>query len=203
MTDPPGEHPEPHSDINRRTPLIYTLDLGQILYRIHRKTKPPLFFGKTGKNRFDAFDGSFGVLYAGLDQYCSFIETFGQETGVRFVTRTALEERHLAQLKLVRPLSLIDLANSGGLAKIGADARLFAASHAVAQRWSVALHNHPIKADGILYPARHDPARGACAVFELPVSVFEVTDVGSLMEPQHAALLGAILDTYGFGLIDA
>jgi hypothetical protein len=162
-----------------------------------------LFFGRSGENRFDAFDASFGVLYAGMDEHCSFIETFGYETGVRFITRTALEERHLSQLKLRRSLSFVDLASSGGLTRIGADTRLSAGSHATAQRWSVALHHHPIKADDILYPARHDVARMACAVSELPASTFEVTDLGSLIEPHHSALLAAILDTYGFGLIDA
>lgn len=202
MTDRPGEHPEPHADIDRRTPLIYKVAPGRVLYRIHRKARPALFFGKTGDNRFDAFDGSFGVLYAGLDEHCSFIETFGHETGVRFITRAALEERRLSHLTLKHSLSLVDLASSGALAKIGADARLFAGSHAIVQRWSVALRNHPVKADGILYPARHDPARRACAIFELPASVFEVTDAGSLIEPHHASLLGAILENYDFGLID-
>lgn len=202
MTDYPGEHPEPPPDINDRSPLIFTPETGQSLTRIHLRTRSALFFGRTGNNRFDAPDKSFGVLYGGMDEYCSFIETFGQSTGSRIITRAALEQRHLSYLKPKGSLVLIDLAGSGGLARIGADARLLAGSHAIAQRWSAALHQHPIHPNGILYPARHDVARNACALFDSPGVDFDITDVGSLFEPQHSALLGAILDKYGFGLID-
>ncbi len=202
MTDYPGEHPEPHSDLADRSPFLSKLVPGTVFYRIHDRNYGPLFFGKTGRNRFDSPDRSFGMLYVGLDEYCAFIETFGQSTGISAVTRTALEQRHLSYLKIAQPLSLIDLAASGGLARIGADARLLSGSHAIAQRWSAALRNHPTKPAGLLYPARHDVAKIACALFDLPDSVFEVTNAGSLLDPRHAALLASILDTYDFGLID-
>jgi hypothetical protein len=162
----------------------------------------PVFFGKTGRNRFDAPDGSFGVLYVGFDEHCAFIETFGQDTGIRLVTRRALEQRYLAYLELTQPLILIDLATSGGLARIGADARLLSGSHAIAQRWSAALRNHPSKPAGLVYPARHDTARNACALFDLPASILHVTTTAPLLAPQRALLLATILNTYGFGLLD-
>ena len=170
--------------------------------RIHNQHDGPVFFGKTGRNRFDSPDGSFGVLYVGLDEFCAFIETFGQSTGIRTVTRRALERRNLSYLRTTESLTVIDLASTGSLARIGADARLFSSSHAVAQRWSAALRQHPAKPAGLVYPARHDAARRSCALFDLPGSVFTVTSAGSLLEPQHAALLAAILDTYDFGLIE-
>jgi hypothetical protein len=140
-------------------------------------------------------------LYVGLDESCAFFETFGQATGIRVVTRTAVEERRLSYLRITQALTLIDLASSGALARIGADARLFSGSHAVAQRWSAALLGLPVKPAGLLYPARHDPARNACALFDLPDSTFEVTNAGSLLDLRNAALLGEILDRYDFGLI--
>ncbi len=201
MIEFPGEHPEPPSDLRTREPLLAEMPVGAILSRLHAKGKSPLFFGRTGNNRFDSPDFTYGVLYAGLDEYCSFIETYGQTTGIRTVTENALDGRHLAHLELLRSMKLIDLSNSGGLARVGADSRLFSGSHAVAQRWSAALRSHPTKPDGILYPARHDAARNACAIYECPPSVFELHAKGSLLENQHSALLGAILDTYGFALI--
>ena len=201
MIDFPGEHPEPPSDLATRDPLLAEMPAGFILSRLHPKGKSPLFFGRTGGNRFDSPDSSYGVLYAGLDEYCSFIETYGQTTGIRTVTESALDGRHLAHLELLSPMKLIDLSNSGGLARVGADSRLFSGAHAVAQRWSAALRGHLSKPDGILYPARHDAARNACAIYECPPFVFELHAEGSLLENQHAALLGAILDCYGFALI--
>jgi RES domain len=201
VIDFPGEHPEPPSDLATREPLLAEMQVGAILSRLHAKGKSPLFFGRTGGNRVDSPDFTYGVLYAGLDEYCSFIETYGQTTGIRTVTESSIDGRHLAHLELLRPMKLIDLSNSGGLARTGADSRLFSGSHAVAQRWSAALRGHPSKPDGILYPARHDAARNACAIYECPPSVFELHAKGSLLEHQHSALLGAILDCYGFALI--
>jgi hypothetical protein len=99
------------------------------------------------------------------------------------------------------PLNFIDLSTSGGLACIGADSRLFSGSHALAQRWSAGLRDHPSKPDGIVYPARHDPARNGCAIFDCLPSVFKVAGKGSLLEAHHSRMLGEILDCYGFGLI--
>lgn len=202
MIDPPGEHPEPPADLDNRSPLTFTIPAGTTLFRLHDRSKGPLFFGRTGRNRFDSPDSSFGVLYAALDEHCAFIETFGQSTGSRIVTRTSLEQRVLSQMKLMQALPVIDLARSGGLARVGADGRLLTGSHGVAQRWSAALRKHPIKPKGIFYPARHDVARFACALFDLPNSTFQVTNAGSLADPLHSVLLSQILDTYGFGFID-
>jgi hypothetical protein len=199
MIDSPGEHPEP-GNLAARTPLFVKLLTGTTFSRIHDRNHGPIFFGRTGRNRFDSPDHTFGVLYVGLDESCAFIETFGQSTGTSFVTRTALEARHLSYLKTKQPLTLIDLASSGALARIDADSRLFSGSHAIAQRWSAALRGLPSKPAGLVYPARHDPARNACALFDLPDSTFDVADAGSLLDPKHAALLGAILGRYDFGL---
>jgi hypothetical protein len=198
----PGDHPEPPADLAHRSPLVLTLTAGTRLSRIHKIGQDPLFFGRTRRNRFDSPDGTYGVLYTGFDEFCAFIETFGQNTGISIVTITALKERHLSYLTFKNPLTLIDLASSGGLARIGADGRLLTGSHEIAQRWSAALRAHPVHPHGIVYPARHDVDRRACALFDLPVSTFEVVDSGSLVEPHHSVLLGSILDTYGFGLVD-
>jgi hypothetical protein len=202
VTDRPGPHPEPPSDLASRSPLLVELRLGTVFSRLHDRDFGAIYFGRTGNSRFDSPDQSFEVLYVGRDEYCAFIETFGQSTGIRFVTRAELEKRHLSYLTTTMPLTLVDLVTSGGLTRIGADARLLAGSHAIAQRWSAALRGHPSKPAGIVYPARHDPARNACALFNLPPSTFLTNDVGSLMEPRHATLLGKILDLYDFGLID-
>jgi hypothetical protein len=197
-----GDHPEPPGNINKRSPLLRNFAIGAIFYRIHNKTNGPVFFGKTGGNRFDSPDASFGVMYVGLDEHCAFIEVFGQSTGVSVVTRDALVQRHISYLKITRELNLVDLAASGGLARIGADAGLLSGPPEITQRWSAALRRHPSKPHGLLYPAKHDVARNACALFDLPASAFQVTKTESLLDPSSEYLLAAILDTYDFGLID-
>jgi uncharacterized protein YbdZ (MbtH family) len=182
--------------------LTFTLTVGTRIYRFHDCNRNPLFFGRTRQNRFDSPDATFGVLYAGMDEYCAFIETFGQSTGIRVVTRSALQQRCLSYLEAKQPLLLIDLARSGGLARVGADSRLFSGSHSIAQKWSAALRTHPSRPHGILYPARHDAARCACSLFNLPISALEATNTGPLTEPHHSQLLANALNTYDFGFID-
>jgi len=202
VTDKPGEHPEPPVDLATRSPLLYRVEEGTVIYRLHRTGRDPIFFGRTGDNRFDAPDGSYGVLYAGEDEYCCFIETCGQVTGVASVSGAYLDQLNLAEIRMTEAITLIDLSVSAGLTRIGADGRLMDGSHAVAQRWSAALRKHPTNPVGILYRARHDPAKLAFAIFECSVDVFEVTPKGSLRDPQNLKLLGEILDHYQFGLID-
>jgi hypothetical protein len=78
---------------------------------------------------------------------------------------TPLKTKAVAELKAARALRLIDLTPSGALMRMGADSRLFSADHETARLWSKALHDHPILADGILYPSRLDPVRQAVALF--------------------------------------
>lgn len=199
-----GRHPEPPKDLATRKLRTYTLARGQQLWRIHWWNKSPVFFGKTASGRFDSPDSSFGVLYVGLDEYCAFVETFGQRTGCKFVTEAELKQRRLSSLKLKRDLQLIDVAGEGGLALVGADSRLFSDSHPLSQRWAQALHDHESNPAGIIYPARHDSSKRACALFDCvaPTS-FETTNAGSLLEVRNTKLLAKILDTYGFSLIDS
>lgn len=194
-----GPHPDPPSDLAART--LPVRSTRRAWFRIHRLVFGPLFFGRSGDNRFDAPAGEFGVLYVGADAHCAFIETFGHATGVRVVDRQELALRGLARVIPQRPLRLVDLT-SDGLARLGADARLTAGeSYEPPHRWALAIHEHPKKPDGLLYTARHDPARICAALFDRAEPVLRVASLGSLGDPAHDALVGRILDTYDFGLV--
>lgn len=142
----------------------------------------------------------FGVLYLGEDAYCAFIETFGQATGKNIVTQAELEKHSLSSISTERPLVLVDLTGSG-LARMGADARLLAREHFVAQQWSRALRKHPEHPDGLYYRSRHDPARMAVALWELCNVSLSVSVTVALASTAHNRDLGEILDTYGFELL--
>lgn len=144
---------------------VSVVELAGPFFRTHGIKRGPLSPGNTGLNRFDAPDASYGVLYLGCDAHCAFVETFAHASGTRTVTTAALKNRALSQLKPTRPLRLIDLVGSGALVRIGVDSRLFAGDYQRAQLWSKALHDHPAKADGLLYPSRLDQSRRAVALF--------------------------------------
>ena len=166
----------------------------------------PLYFGRTGRNRFDDPRGRYGVLYAARDTFGAFIETFGQETGTRTVGVGELKMRCLTEFYPVTPLSLVDLTGQGCLARIGADSRLFAGSRAIAQCWSRAIYEHPdrLRVHGILYPARHNHTRSAVALFDREgLPRFELNrTVSWYAEGDMRSTLGAILNLYGFSIVE-
>ena len=76
MTDKPGDHPPPHPELSTQTPLLFTLKMGDVLYRHHQSALDPIYFGTSGANRFDDPDcpagHAFGVLYTAEDAHGSF-----------------------------------------------------------------------------------------------------------------------------------
>jgi hypothetical protein len=167
--------------------------------RIHQLAYDPVFFGTSGDNRFDAPGGEFGVLYVAQDMFGTFVETLGHETGKRLVALADLQRRGLAQIDTTRPVQLVDLTGPG-LAQIGADDRLSSGPVAQAQRWSLALYNHPEQPDGIVYRSRHDPSRLCAALFERVRPILTVTVLGGLTDPSELGRLGLLLDEYKFGI---
>jgi hypothetical protein len=60
----------------------------------------------------------------------------------------------------------------------------------------------PSPSRGIAYGCRHDPPRVAVAVFDRAADTLLAESLGPLTSPENEELLGKILDTYGFGLIE-
>ena len=172
MTDTPGDLDPPHPELPTQTPLIFDLKMGGVLYRHHQIALDPIYFGTTGKNRFDDPDcpagHSLGVLYAAADAHGAFIESCEISARAPAVSGAYLDTRAMALLELTEDLRFVDLFATGGLTRIGADSRLFAGRHTIAKQWSAALRSHPCKPDGIRYPARHDHTRAAYAIFSRP-----------------------------------
>jgi hypothetical protein len=156
--------PSPPADLAGR--MLTLVEFDGPIFRSHGLSRHPVHYGTTGLYRFDAPDGSYGVLYAGTDIFCAFIESLIKDPGNRIITTTELIRKAVAELKAIRALRLIYLTPSGALLRIGADARLFSADHKAAQLWSKALHDHPVAADGILYPSRLDHKKQSVAIFD-------------------------------------
>lgn len=193
-------HPDPPADLAVRRLILRTLTAP--LYRIHSAEHHPVYFGRSRRYRFDDPCREYGVLYCAEEEFGAFIETFGQSTGVSVVSVSSLAANPVATLGLERPLSLVDLAASGGLARAGADGRICSGPFDASQTWSRALWEHPAQFDGIAYACRHDTARVAVAVFDRASEAVRVDSTGTLLALEREEKLARILDTYGFGLID-
>jgi hypothetical protein len=197
----PGVSSEPPPDLAQRR--VTLVELADSIFRTHSIDRDPIFYGNSGLNRFDSPDQSYDVLYAGRDAFCAFIETFGKAPGTRIITTTALRNYALSELKPTRTLRLVDLTHSGALVRIGADGNLFAGPHEIAQLWSKVLHEHPCKADGLLYPSRLDPLRHAVVLFsDKAPKITELNRHSWYASGVHRALLVEILECYGMELIE-
>jgi hypothetical protein len=195
----PEPHPAPPADLAQQSLPI--TELNGPWTRSHARGRGPVFFGKTGTNRFDAPSEQYGVLYIAADIRGAFIETFGRQLGERYVTAARLAGRALARVMASRPLRLVDLTGPG-LSQIGADGRLTTGGYDISQQWALALHQHPDQPDGLLYRSRHDPSQLCIAVFDRAADALTATVLGSLADPSNAALLAELLDAYGFSLIE-
>jgi hypothetical protein len=87
-------HPDPPPDIDQRDLPIRRIGPLTDLFRIHSVQHDPLYFSRTGVNRFDAPSGEYAVLYLGSDEHTTFIETFGRDPMYSLVTRTELAVSH-------------------------------------------------------------------------------------------------------------
>jgi hypothetical protein len=197
----PEPHPLPPPDLRQQT--LPLLEQTQVWLRLHERVHNALYWGRNpGRKypaRFDDPEQRYGVLYAGSDEHCAFIETFGHITGLRTVGWGDVQRYALCRIVIDRPLQLVDLTGSG-LAQLGADARLFAGEYATAQQWSRAFYKHPAQPDGVYYPSRHDPSRQCLALFDRAEPHVSALSTGNLTALTHRLLLCRILNTYRFGV---
>ena len=195
----PGEHPPPPDDLARRDlPLV---QLRRTFWRVNERSyDDPLYFGSSGRHRFDSADGKFGVCYLAFDVFGAFIEVFGRPPGTKLVALQALEDRQAIEATLSRPLDVVDLTGSG-LSRIGADTRLSGGGdYELSQMWASAIYDHPSVPDGIVYRSRHDPERKSLAAFDRCSDVFEVKSTFHLADKEFRSTLVRVLDHYGFAI---
>ena len=188
----------PPNDLHARTLSLRQMDRTWV--RLHRCRVQATHFGRARKYRFDAPKGEFGVLYAGENDACAFIEVFGDPLDVRILSLRVLEQYCLTDIRATRPLRLVDLTGPG-LRHLGADARITGGGdYEASRRWALGLWAHPDKPDGNLYRSRHDPSLQAVAVLDRAASTLRIR--GRRRLANDRAVLAGLLDRYGFGLID-
>jgi hypothetical protein len=159
--------PRPPTDLDRREPVLVRLDAGVVLHRFHAKGNDPIHFDRSAGGRFNAPDGSYGVLYAARRPVGAFAETFLRSPGRRLIDPGLMGRKAYARLEVSRPMTLIEF-NGPGLAILGATAEVAHGPlpYDLPQAWSAALRAHPIGAAGLAYGARHDPQEVCYALFE-------------------------------------
>ena len=196
----PGPLPPPSKDFHRIVLPIVTV--GGRWFRTHEIEHSPIHYGVGATWRFNDPERRYGVLYLAQQPAGAFIESFGQLATTaevpRRITSQELSRKALSELAPGRPVRLDDLTGKG-LARVGADARIFAGDRKEAQAWSKAIHDHPSEVDGLLYPTRHDPMQLAAALFDRKLTWTELSRSSWL---SLGPVLRDILNAYDFALIE-
>lgn len=192
------EAPSPPPGIAKRTPLIHVLKPGAALHRFYPRRLDPLYFDRSLSGRFNAPDGSYGVLYAAGTRSGAFAETFLRVPGRTLIPSDLLAAKAYVHLTLTRPISLIQFTGPG-LAKVGATAEVCHRSqpYDIPHSWSAALHNHPLTPDGLIYTARHDDQAECLALFERSKDALVEVERELNLEQDW---FWALAEVYGVGL---
>ena len=77
----------------------------------------------------------------------------------------SLVSRAFREIESTQPLRMAQL-HGAGLMSIGATAAIASGPYKASRLWSVALHSHPDRPDGISYRARHDDDTLCAAIYE-------------------------------------
>jgi hypothetical protein len=169
--------------------------------RIHQCRWGALYFGAERKNRFNAPDGEYGVVYLGADLHVAFVETFGRlgsthELMPAVISRAQLADSCVSEVTFLRPVVLADLTGPG-LRRSGADARLLTCDHVISREWSRAIWAHPARPDGLRYHSRLDPGRSNIALFSRAQDAVQAGPPRRLSD-LPLDVIADLCDTYGF-----
>ena len=156
--------PRPTADFARVTLDLATVAAGQVFGRLYAKRHPdPLGFG-LGKTRYSdprrrKEANRFGVIYLGASLKVCFLEGLLRDErngliGDYPLDEAELDARWFAWIETLHPLQLVDFRGDSPVRMgIPSDA-VRASEQSLARQWSVAIHEHPQRPDGIIFPSR-------------------------------------------------
>ncbi len=196
--DPAGKLPTPPADLaSRELPLTR---VAGPLYRVHRLSLSGLFFGKSGRSRFDDPQKQFGVLYAALKPEAAFAEALLRQLEAMLILESTLAERALSVMSLT-PILCVNLT-AHGLRRLSCDSRIAdELPYRTPGLWSRAFFEHPQKPAGILYRSRHNPQLTCVAVFSSFKKHLKLEKTTGLLAPALRAWTGEQLTRYRLSLL--
>lgn len=146
----------------------------------------PLHFGRDGSNRYDAADGSFGVLYLGPDLPTALMESVfhnhqWHRRKARSISVGEIGSRMVRAVGVVRDLFLADLTAPGAVVQyFGLNlAQLSSRRYTHTQGVAKAIHGFvdasgaPVF-DGLSYPSRNNYPASCVALFDRAASKVQV-----------------------------
>lgn len=178
---------------------LHKVPAGQRFDRIYLSRYPdPLGFGKTPSRFSDPrrrlASNRFGVLYLGDTVKVCFLEAVLRDQrdgaiGNLPIAETELHDRRYAEIETIRSLRMVDLRDDGAVIMGVPSDVAKATNQTLARAWSLALHEHPEKPDGIIYPSRLN-GHTNLAVFDRAIPKLRAVRIMTLIgAPGLAAVL--------------
>lgn len=178
---------------------LHEVPAGQTFDRIYLGHYPdPLGFGKTPSRFSDPrrrlASNRFGVLYLGDTVKVCFLEAVLRDQrdgaiGNLPIAEIELHDRRYAEIENIRSLDMVDLRDDGAVIMGVPSDVAKATSQTLARAWSLALHEHPEKPDGIIYPSRLN-GHTNLAVFDRAIPKVRAVRIMTLIgAPRLAAAL--------------
>jgi hypothetical protein len=167
-------------------PPIVEVPVTQVLWRVHRVERAPLWFGPALGNppagRFDAPAGEYGTCYFGAALGVAILETLVRGLKVPIIARTALDERAASAVSLAEPLRMVQLEGKG-LPSFGISAHEVSGPDLTGCReLARSIHQELGDVDGIQYRSRWDTSELCWAVFDRARA-----RLGDVLGTQHLA----------------
>lgn len=160
------------------------------MFRVHRTTFDPIFFGPGAGNppafRFDSPGGNYGVMYIGLELASAFVETLLRNPRLRLVSKSEIDLRRWSEIRASRELRLARM-HGNGLSAMGATALVTTGGYSHSRAWSQAIWSHPDGVDGIAYLSKHDTQRKCIALFDRAANAISPGNGPQAFEPSWVA----------------
>ena len=198
---PSGVAPIPSTSLASTKLPIDVVSAETPLYRAHRTTNSPIFFGPgpgtPATYRFDSASGAFGVLYVALSLAGALVETLLRNPRRKMVAQADIEARATSVLHCRRDLWVVRL-HGAGLQILGLDNSISTGPYEPCGTWADALWAHPEMPDGLAFRSRHDPDEICLAIFECPAMRFDADPAERLVD--QLPLVANLLGRYGKSL---
>ena len=176
----PGERP---AELPAPTPELLTE-----AWRLHWEPDPTVERRHpTGRYRFDAPAGEFGVTYVNRDRLAVFAETYAE--GSRVLAKSEAR-RMRSRLSSTRPLRLLRMDEMAVAAAFGLDNRISTEKpYDRTQAWSAAWHAWYRELDGLVFLGRKSaPHRNLCLYLDRCADALAYAPDGTLAELREDGL---------------
>lgn len=181
------------------------------LWRSHSTGNHPIYFGRSGKHRWDAPNGAYGILYVADSLEGAFAEGYLTDPSMHRLIKVGgdfvvpissgdLDACAISKISVTRPLRLVDLRGDG-VFHIGADASLVTGPHSISKNWGVAIFTHPDNPDGIIWRSRVTNDVVSLALHERAESAIKCVPDVAISAPANRDKLNRIIRRFRLAII--